>query len=381
MNQDRYYKYGADLLSSYIPPKDSLKQEFQTWTAGLGVHNIENTQFGISYSPEILINVFNDGRQNNESNTYLNVPMLKTVGKMFAVNLGATFDLTRYKPANSPSIDNTFYYLSPSLLIKSPKVNVQAGIRPSWDNKNFKLFPNLTGELSTEDKRFILQAGWTGYFRRTSYQSLVAHNPFITQPSSLKNTWVEERYAGFKGSIGDHFTYNTKLGFHKYKNQPLFIQPGFGADGRTYGVVYESQMKALNYTGELAYTEQEKFSLMMAINFYKYTGLKVYDKAFGLVPLELKAAARVQVMKDLWIKSDLFLWEGAQYMTKTGGSSQLKGSIDMNAGVEFRITKNLNLWTQFNNVLNKEYQRWNQYRSYGFNFLAGIIFAFDQNTQ
>jgi hypothetical protein len=161
----------------------------------------------------------------------------------------------------------------------------------------------------------------------------------------------------------------------------LFIQPGFGADGRTYGVVYESQMKALNYTGELAYTEQEKFSLMMAINFYKYTGLKVYDKAFGLVPLELKAAARVQVMKDLWIKSDLFLWEGAQYMTKTGGSSQLIGSIDMNAGVEFRITKNLNLWTQFNNVLNKEYQRWNQYRSYGFNFLAGIIFAFDQNTQ
>ena len=380
MNQERYYKYGYQ-PSTLVFPKDTLLQQFQTWSGGIGVHNTERTQFGISYAPEILINVFSDERNNSESNTYLNVPMQKTVGKMFAVNLAATFDLTKYKPDNKPTVDNTFYYLSPSLLVKTSKVNAQIGIRPSWDNKTFKLFPNVTGEFSTEDKRFIFQAGWSGYIRRTSYQSLVSTNPFIMQPTSLKNTWVEERYAGFKGSIGDHFTYNAKLGFHKYKNQPLFIQPGFGNDGKTFGVVYEPQMKAFNYSSELVYTEQEKFSVMAGINFYKYTGLKIYDKAYGLVPLELRSAIRVQVMKDLWIKSDIFLWEGSQYMTKTVGSAQLKGSIDLNAGVEFRITRNLNLWTQFNNVLNKEYQRWNQYRSYGFNFLGGIIFAFDQNAQ
>ncbi|HLF46317.1 MAG TPA: hypothetical protein VI548_07825 [Chitinophagaceae bacterium] len=380
MKQERYYKYGFQ-PSSLVFLKDSLLQQFQTWTSGIGVHNIDRTQFGISYSPEVLINVFSDERNNNESNTVVNIPIQKTVGKVFAVNLDATFDLTKYKPDNNTSVDNTFYYLSPSILFKTPKINAQAGIRPSWDNKTFKLFPNVTAEISTEDKRFNFQAGWSGYIRRTSYQNLVSQNPFIQQPAGLLNTWIEERYAGFKGSVGDHFTYNTKLGFHKYKNQPLFIQPGFGADGKTFYVVYEPQMKALNYSGEFTYTEQEKFSLMAGIDFYKYTGLKVYDKAFGLIPLELKSAIRVQVMKDLWIKSDLFIWEGAQYMTQTGGSARLKGSIDLNAGVEFRVTKNINLWTQFNNIFNKEYQRWNQYRSYGFNFLGGIIFAFDQNVK
>ena len=58
--------------------------------------------------------------------------------------------------------------------------------------------------------------------------------------------------------------------------------------------------------------------------------------------------------------------------------SHVDGALDLNAGVEFRITKNLNLWAQFNNIMNKSYQRWNQYPSYGFNFLGGIIFAFDQ---
>ena len=380
MNQDRYFKYGYK-PSTLIFPKDSVSQEFQTWNGGLGFHNINRTQFGISYSPEVKINVFKDARENSESNTVLNLPLQKTVGKVFAINLGATFDLTKYKPANASSVDNTFYYLSPAILFKTPKINAQAGIRPSWDNKTFKMFPNVMAEVSTDDKRFIFQAGWIGYLRKTSYQYLVSQNPFITTPTSLKNTWIEERYAGFKGSIGDHFTYSTRMGFNKYKNQPLFIQPGFGADGKTFGVVYESQMKALHYGGEMAYTDQEKFSISTGIKFYRYMNLADYDKAYGLIPLELKAAMRVQVMKDLWIKSDVFLWDGAPYMTPSGGSGKVKGSLDLNAGVEFRITKNLNLWTQFNNIMNKQYQIWNQYPSYGFNFLGGVIFAFDQKTK
>jgi hypothetical protein len=380
MHQDRYFKYGRDPLLSSIPPKDSLKQNFQTWTGGVGLHNINLTPFGLSYSPEILVNVFNDDRDNSESNTYVNAPLQKTVGKVFAVNLGITFDLTKYKPGNSSS-DNTFYYLSPSVLFKTPKINIQAGIRPSWDNKTFKMFPNIMGEVSTEDKRFIFQAGWIGYIRRTSYQYLASINPFIAPPSSLKNTWVEERYAGFKGSVGDHFTYSTKVGFHKYKNQPLFVNVNSGIYDETFTVVYEPEMKALHFGAEMGYTVQEKFSLHTGVNFNQYTVLTTYDKAFGLIPLELKAAMRIQVLKDLWIKSDLFAWRGAQYLTPSGGSARLDGATDLNAGVEFRITKNLNLWAQFNNIFNKEYESWKLYRGYGFNFLGGIIFAFDQKTK
>ena len=213
MRQDRYYKYGLDPTMVTIPPKDSLEQNFQTWKGGVGFHNINNRQFGISYSPEILINVFNDDKQNSESNTYVNLPLQKAVGKTFRVNLGATFDLTRYKPEAKSALDNTFWYISPSILFKTPKVNAQAGIRPSWDNKSFKMFPNMLIEASTEDQRFTFQAGWTGYIRRTSYQYLASVNPYIDAPSDLKNTWVVERFAGFKGSLGDHFIYEERVIF------------------------------------------------------------------------------------------------------------------------------------------------------------------------
>ena len=383
MRQDRYYKYGLDPTVALIPPKDSLEQSFQTWKGGIGFHNIKPTQFGISYSPEILINVFNDERKNSESNTYINLPLQKEVGKVFGVSLGATFDLTRYKPNSKSALDNTFYSISPSILFKTPNVNAQAGIRPSWDNKTFKMFPNMLIEASTGDKRFTFQAGFTGYIRRTSYQYLASVNPYIDAPTDLKNTWVMERFAGFKGSIGDHFIYNAKLAYNKYKNQPLFVNdnPTLNIYDNTFRVIYEPEMNAVHFGGEIGFVEQEKFSVLASINLNKYVDIEENDKAYGLVPFEMKGSARVQVIKDLWLKTDVFLWDGAQYKTPLGSSAQLDGSFDLNAGLEFRITKNLNLWTQFNNIFNREYEPWKLYRSYGFNFLGGVIFAFDQKSK
>jgi len=148
-----------------------------------------------------------------------------------------------------------------------------------------------------------------------------------------------------------------------------------------FRVIYEPSMKAIHFGGDIGYNEAEKFSVLAGFNLNKYFSIKENVKAYGLIPLELRGSARVQVIKDLWLKTDLFLWDGAQYKTPSGGSAQLDGSFDLNAGLEFRITKNLNLWAQFNNILNKEYETWKLYRSYGFNFLGGVIFAFDQKTK
>ena len=86
------------------------------------------------------------------------------------------------------------------------------------------MFPNILAEISTDDKRFTFQAGWTGYLRKTTYQYLASVNPWLWMPTKLLNTWIEERFAGFKGSVGDHFTYSAKVAFNKINNQPLIHQ-------------------------------------------------------------------------------------------------------------------------------------------------------------
>ncbi|MBK9569993.1 MAG: hypothetical protein IPO53_08765 [Chitinophagaceae bacterium] len=380
MNQHRTYKYGFEPQTLSFAP-DSLKQNFQTIAGRVAMHNMNKTAFGLTYWPEVKIDIFSDNLKNSESNTVLNLPLQKTIGKEFSVNLGVTFDLTRMSPTGKSAINNTMYYISPSVLYKTAKINAQAGIRPSWDNRTFKMFPNILVDINTYDQRFTFQAGWTGYVRKTTYQYLASQNPWLWLPANFKNTWIEERFAGFKGSVGEHFSYAAKVGFNKLNNQPLFVNDTVtGGGGKSFRVVNESQLKVVNFGGELGFAIHEKFSLITGLTYNQYSGLKDNAEPWGLLPLELKTSLRLQIIKDLWLKGDLFAWTGPKYMKKDGSTGKLSGAKDLNAGLEFKITKNINLWTQFNNIFNKEYQRWNQYPVYGFNFTGGIVFSFDQKN-
>ncbi|HEY2720757.1 MAG TPA: hypothetical protein VGI82_03470 [Chitinophagaceae bacterium] len=377
LKSDQTYKYGYEPETLSFPT-DSIKQRFQTYMVRVAFHNIQPTGFGLSYSPEARVHVFSDNHNNTESNTYVNLPLEKTVGKDFAVDLGITFDLTRYKPDGKVTLNNNAYYISPSVIYRTPTINIQAGIKPTWDNKNPKIYPNVMAEIGTTDKRFNFIAGWIGYLRKTTYEYLANFNPWIYAPADLKNTGIEERYIGFKGSVDDHFSYSTKVAFNKVTNQPLFVNDS--VDGKSFIVLNESQMKVLHYDGEIGYTQQEKFSLRAGFSLNHYMNLKDNPRAYGLLPLELNASMRVRVLKDLYLTSDLFGWGGAQYRKQDGSSAKQKGAFDLNAGLDFQITKNLKVWTQFNDLFNQQYQRWNQYPVYGFNFVAGIIFAFDQKN-
>jgi len=380
MKRDRTYKYGY-LPATLVFPTDSLKQSFQTISGRIAFHNINKTEFGLTYAPEIKIDVFSDNLKNSESNTIVNAPLQKTIGKEFAVNLGITFDLTRFSPENKTAVNNTMYYISPSVLYKTSQINAQVGIRPSWDNGKFKMFPNILADISTTDKRFTFQAGWTGYIRKTTYQYLAGQNPWLWLPGTLRNTWIEERFAGFKGTAGDHFSYAAKVGFNKLNNQPLFINDTSAAgDGKSFNVVYEDKMNVVNFSGEFGYNAGEKFSMITGLIFNQFSGFQSQAKAWGMIPLELKTNLRLQIIKDLWLKTDLFAWSGSKYLKKDNTPGKLDGAFDLNAGLEFKITKNINLWTQFNNLFNKEYQRWNQYPVYGFNFVGGVVFSFDQKN-
>lgn len=377
MRGDQTYKYGY-LPESLSFPSDSLKQRFTTWYGRVAMHNLQPTSYGLSYAPEVKIHVFGDNHNNTESNTVVNLPLEKNVNKNFAIDLGLGFDLTRYTPHDKVAINNTAYYIAPAVLYRTPNINLHAGLRPTWDNKSPKIYPDITAEVGTPDKRFYFIAGWFGYLRKTNYEYLASINPWIWAPFSTKNTGIIERYLGFKGSLGDHFSYSTKVGYNTLSNQPLFINDT--ADGKSFVVLNESHMNVLRYDAQIGYTEQEKFSFKAGFSVNDFMNLRDNHKAYGLLPAELNADMRVQIVKDLYLTSDLFAWSGTQYQKPNGDNAKLKGALDLNAGVDFQITKNLKVWSQFNNIFNKQYQRWNQYPVYGFNFVAGVIFAFDQKN-
>jgi hypothetical protein len=375
--QDNYNKYGF-LPRTLVFPEDSIQVKYQTWRGRINFHNINRTDLGLSYSPEIKIDAFNDQLHNSESNTYLNIPLQKTLGSSVEVDVAATANLSRYNRSGKDGMANNYIYFSPSVLLKKENLDVSAGIRPSWDNGHFQLLPNFLFDFKTANYPFSFQVGWTAYYRNSGFQYQANLNPWIWAPSAVNNTKIEERFLGMKGSIGDHFNFSAKAALNIFDNQPLFVNDT--ASGKSFRTFNEPELKQYSIGGELGYTVGEKFSLISNLSL---NGFHLQDnaKAWGLLPLEWKTTLRAEVLKDLYLNTGLYIFDGPWSLTKQGKTNNLPMATDLSAGLEFKVYKNIKLWMQFNNIFNKEYQRWNQYPVYGFNFLGGIVFSFAQKSQ
>jgi hypothetical protein len=373
-----YYLYGfqPDTLKY---TNSQLSQNFQTVGANINLRNTVPTEFGLLYHPSFKVSYFfdNHSTRGTEANTVLNLPLEKQIGKEFAFDLGFTADLTHYNlpGGQSSGQNNNIYAVNPGFLVKTSNLFLQAAVTPSWDNKKFWLLPNFLADISTSDQRFTIQLGWIGYYDKGSYQRFESINPWLAQPDSLQNTRMQERYAGIKGSISNHFSYAAKVGFLEYKNMPLFVNDSVNG-GKDFLIRYESSMEALQFHGEVSYLQGDEFVVTAGINANQYHHQTTQAKPWGLLPVEFNTHLKWQAFKDFWAKLDLYTFQGAEYLAQNGSAHRGDRGTDMNAGVEFRVLKQLNLWFQMNNIFSDKYQRWNQYQVYGFNVLGGIVFTF-----
>jgi hypothetical protein len=376
-----YFFYG--FLPNTLPfTKDYLRQRFQTYGAKISLRNLEPTAFGLTYNPSLKVDVFSGNNflgKGTETNTVLNLPLTKTFGDEFAFNLGFTADLTNYKPVSKKTVQNNLFYVSPVVSYKNENFHLAAGVSPAWSGRKFHLLPNIMADIMTNDKNFTFQAGWIGYYDKGSYQRFASINPWVTQPQSLMNTRSQELYAGIKGSLLDHFTYSAKASAIQFRDLATFVNDS--TDGKTFHTVYASSAQALRLHGEIGWTQGEDLSWNNAVTITRYKNIDGQLDAWGLTPFELTSSLRWQLFKDFFLKGDLYGFGPAPYRSRVSNnlykSVNGQSGFDFSAGVEFKVTRALNLWLQMNNIFNNRYQRWNQYEVYGFNILGGIVFSFD----
>lgn len=370
-NTTNQFLYGYQ-PTTLVFNKDILQQQFTNIAIDADYSRKTVNDFGISYKPSLGFNYFFDSKQANEFTAKLQVPVTKKFNDQLALKLNLLADITSYK-SNLVNVSNNLFSLNTTVQYTANNFTLNAGILPTWNNSEVKLLPNFTAEAKINGEKFIAEAGWIGYFQKNTYQSLGSTNPWLAQPTNLFNTKISEQYAGIKGSVGNHLTYNGRVSFLSMNNMPLFVNDL--GDGKTFLILPDSNLQALKIHGEIGYSIQEKFSFIAGINFFQFTKSN-FDKPFGLLPLELTGSLKWKLLKDLHLKSNVFIWDGVNYRNKLLQSQKLSAAIDFNAGIEYSIMNKLNLWLQFNNLLNSRYQRWNQYEVLGLNVIAGVVYSF-----
>ncbi len=377
---DDYNLYGYNHTAFPNYSESQLAQNFQTFNAQIGIKNATSNEYGFSYDPHVNFSVFRDNRNAQEINALVQVPLERRFGDnwAFKVNVGA--DLTDYKNDTmaSGSISNNVFFLNPVLAYHNETFTLNAGINPSWDNNaggKFNMYPNIDFTLKLTEPLSLI-GGWKGYYQKNTYQYLESVNPYLDELDQEYNTEVRNLWGGIKGSAGSHVTYLAKVSFLKYTDLPLFVNDSI--TGMGFQTVEEAQLKNVQLHGELQFTAPQHFSLAVAADINNYYGQRTAPEPWHLLPFQLTSKLRWQPVKDVTFKADLFTWGGPWYLSEAKTSKTLSGAFDLNAGIEFTIFKNVGLWLDCNNILNDQYQRWNQYQALGFNFVGGVVFSFGQ---
>ncbi len=371
-NSVTQYKYGFR-PSTFNYTKDQLKQLFNTVSLQIGAKNSTANEAGVNFHPQLSIYRFTDNNSGAENNLVFKLPVEKIFSKIMSFKLSFDADIANTKLPTA-TINNNLFSLNPAVVFRTPNFILNIGLRPSWDNNQYKMLPNFTAEGKLSNSPLTLQVGWDGNFQKNSYRSLVAFNPWIGPFSTLLNTQINQQFLGVKGNKGNHISYNARIAFQQLKNQPLFLNDAI--DGKTFITVYESTMNAIKLQGEFGYTVQDNLSLLASANFTQFNAFSVNNYAWGLVPVEITGSAIWKPLKDLQVKADLFYLGGSMFKTGSIPPTRLSPGLDLNIGGEFYVQKNWRIWLQMNNLFNNTYQRWNQYPVFGFNVMAGVVYSF-----
>ena len=141
-----------------------------------------------------------------------------------------------------------------------------------------------------------------------------------------------------------------------------------------------SKITTLNV--EINYQLNDKFrvGLLNKINSYKMDKLA---NAYSLPQFESKLNLTYNIGDKFLVKLDLFYWgertgriDAKGLLNSNYYEVKMDPFVDLNFGVDYRYSKNLSAFIQFNNMANNKYNRFVNYPVYGINILGGFAFTF-----
>jgi len=391
-NAVNYYGIPDNLPKQTFPSEGIENQRFSKYSASLGLSRNFTDTNQFDYHANIRYHNVNDLFNVSENNVQFDGKLNKYYKKeLYEIGAVINYD----KLSNSLDLSNTLSVgLTPqiSTQTKKWKFNLGAGLFVNSHEflekeNNFHFYPMAEFKYNIVDNILIPYVGVKGGIINNNLNTFFNENPFINTDALvlLNSNQKYDAYVGIRGSISNRITFKTSVSKQKIDNQPLYVKEMNTILQNKFAVIYD-EIDFFVVNVELTYQQLEKLKFILTTDYYAYNAkneLEVWHKPqyksmlSGIYDLEDKIIVRV----------DFFVL-GKQYakvmetITTTEGtitrptSKKLGGVFDANIGFEYRYTKKLSAFVNFNNFFTVRYQRYQDYPMQQFNVMGGLTYSF-----
>ncbi len=373
-NRSSFYGYDHD---DYDFSKSTVKQVYTGALLNLGAENLKSNRWDVWYKPRIGLGLYADKFSAAEREFAFDIPASKTIDSNLTFSLGLKGNFTQLK-TDSFNTGNNYIQFNPALDIKWELFKFHIGLSPTWGKDNTAyLLPDISLQAGLFNGSITLNAGWKGKLIQNTYRQLSGKNPFLYNIYDIKQTKSDQVYGGFESILGKHVSFGGVLSWKQWKDMPLFINDySLSPDGRYFSVVYDRKVEALSLDAFIRYQVGNVFGLGASGTWYNFYHTQTWEKVYHEPMLRLGGNMYIHPVEQLYISVNADFWDGVYAREPDSSARKLPVFLDLSASAEYSVIKRLSLFLQFNNILGVQYQRWNQYQTYGFQVIGGLRFKF-----
>ena len=381
--RSRYNYYGYDQSLGIVERdvRDSIKQVYQNLYTEVSFEGVDTSKkftnrntFGFYYTF--------DAKSASEWSAYTSNKMKL---KLTKGNVLTPIDFN-YSSYENDTVSNTRVYTSLRPTYKSEigeRIDYSVGLNFVYDNddypdaKDIHFYPSLLGSyMFNRVKMMNVYFKIDGGMKRNSFKEFTSENPYLNSSVSLRNTSTRiNLQLGSKGYIIQGLHYSAFVAYKKIQNLAFYMNNA--VDQSKLDVIYEDDPSDLfTAKGSLTYSKIKKYDLGVIAQYDKYS-LPNYEKAYHLPSFTGKLIAGYYITPKLKSTVEMYFMTGLfGYDFSSQENKALGGIADLNLGLEYFVNQKLSLFGNFNNLLNKDYERYLHYNAKRFNFIAGLSYAF-----
>ena len=249
---------------------------------------------------------------------------------------------------------------------------------------NFTFYPEIEVTANVLDDILVPYAGVNGGIVRNSYRSITYENNFVSDSILLDNSNIKyNAYFGIRGTFSSRIAFNANFSQRKIDNFLMFVKDTTDVYLNKFTTLYDD-VEEMKIKAELSYSVNNKLRMYLIGEYFGYNADKeteVWHKPeqrftlSSVYTLREKIIARVDLIYigDQFAKgyTNTFV-DGARTVDKIN----LGGVFDANVSLEYRYTKKVSAFLNFNNIAGSSYEKWQDYRMQKFNFMGGFTYAF-----
>lgn len=382
-----YYGYATELNlpDSLIPlkRKDIEKQSVNYYNIGATVYSTNLDSAEIDYKVSLGYNGLKTKDSKSENNIHFDGYISYLLDKEF---LGVKCVIDNYKTQGlANDVNSAVVNFNPWVGAYGRKWRVKVGVNTFYDQRNQKymFFPDISMQYNIIDYFLLPYVELNGNYKVHDYKDMYFENQFVKSDLRINPTKTRINLAlGFRGNISSRIAFNIKAEYAKIDNQYFFVNDTSTLLHEKFFVVYDDIMRT-HILGEISYKTSEKFKIGLKGHYYIYD-MSTELEAWHLPTYNISLDASYNLSNKIIATANVYAVSRRQaclYQVDGPGkvlpvAKELDGAIDINLGVEYRITKRFSGFLDLNNLTGSRYYQWNQYANQRFNFMLGLTYAF-----